>query len=310
MPNTLAHTDVLCGTGDSDHSALLAKNPLEKVLLLKPGPELLSAPHKLNTLVAAAQLANFKKPFAIQTAELTQDLNADLDMLLELADETKADNPECTDVKALLAERDIDSVIAEGKAEKLQAMMIMFMVGSIAHHTCDYTTPSDGTQKRYQPRTIARQTKKDNCYRRALHKVLQRYKLLKGADNLGWQDGMRDVIAKTSNSLSADSQQAFPPAPETDAAYEWSAWKENCKHQQQSRNNRAKKAKMKTTKKLFAKAKQRIQMQYNTQPKQVHNMIFGKVAGGSKLTAVLDLKTGSVLNKLEGWQQALRYLSG
>ena len=66
-------------------------------------------------------------------------------------------------MKALLAEHDIDSAITEGKAEKLQA--IMSMVDLIAHNTGAYTTPSDGTQKRYQPRTIARQTKKDNCYR-------------------------------------------------------------------------------------------------------------------------------------------------
>ena len=56
---------------------------------------------------------------------------------------------------------------------------------------------------------------------------------------------------------------------------------------------------MKTKKKLFAKAKQRVQMQYDTHPRQVHNMIFGKVAGRSKLTAVLDHRTGNVLNKPE-----------
>ena len=97
VPNTFPHTEVLCGTGDSDHSTLMAKIPLEKVLLLKPGPDkpLLPAPQKLKTPVAAAQLAAFKETFAIQTAELTQDLNADLDMLLELADEIRADNPEC-----------------------------------------------------------------------------------------------------------------------------------------------------------------------------------------------------------------------
>ena len=173
------------------------------------------------------------------------------------------------------------------------------MVDSIAHNTCAYTTPSDGTQKRYQPRTVARQTKKDNRYRRALNKVLQKYKMLKGADTLGWQDEMRDILAKTINNLSADSRPAFPPAPDTDDAYEWSAWREDCKHQQQNRKHRAKKARMKTKKKLFAKAKQRVQMQYDTQPKQVHNIIIGKVAGISKLTAVLDHKTGNVLNKSE-----------
>ena len=299
VPNTFPHTEVLCGTGDSDHSALLAKIPLEKVLLLKPGPDkpLLPEPQKLKTPVAAAQLAAFKETCAIQTAELTQDLNADLDVLLEVADEIRTDNPECTDVKALLAEHGIDSVITEGKAKNLQA--IMSMVDSVAHNTCDYTTPSNGSQKRYQPRTIARQIKKDNCYRRALNKVLQRYKLLKEAGTLGWQDEMRDVLAKSITSLSADSRQAFPPAPETDDAYEWSAWREDCKHQQQNRKHRAKKARMKTKKKLFAKAKQRVQMQYDTQSKQVHNMIFGKAAGESKLTAVLDHKTGNVLNKPE-----------
>ena len=89
VPNTFSRTEVLCGTGNSGHSALMAKIPLEKVLLLKPGPDkpLLPAPQKLKPPVAAAQLAAFKDTFAIQTAELTQDLNADLDMLLEQADE-------------------------------------------------------------------------------------------------------------------------------------------------------------------------------------------------------------------------------
>ena len=222
VPNTFPRTDVICGTGDSDHSALLARIPLEKVLLLKPGPDKPALPtrQKLETPVAAAQLAAFKETFAIETAELTQDLNADLDMLLELADEIRADDPECTDVKALLVEHGIDSVTTEGKAEKLQA--IMSVVESIAHNTCDYTNPSSDTHKRHQPRSIARQTRKDNRYRGALNKALQEYKLKKGADIPGWQDEMRDVLAKTISSLSADSQQAFPPAPETDDAYEWS----------------------------------------------------------------------------------------
>ena len=299
VPNTFPRTEVICGTGDSDHSALLARIPLEKVLLLKPGPDKSALPtrQKLKTPVAAAQLAAFKETFAIETAELTHDLNADLDMLLELADEIRADDPECTDVKALLAEHGIDSVTTEGKAEKLQA--IMSVAELIAHNTCDYTNPSSDTHKRHQPRSIARQTRKDNRYRRALNKALQEYKLKKGADIPGWQDQMRDVLAKTISSLSADSQQAFPPAPETDDAYEWSAWKKDCKGQQKNRKNRAKKARVKAKKKLFAKAKLRVQTQYNTQPKQIHNMIFGKMAGKAKLTAVVDHKTGNVLNKPE-----------
>ena len=71
------------------------------------------------------------------------------------------------------------------------------------------------------------------------------------------------------------------------------------KHQQQNRRNQAKKARMKTKQKLFAEAKQKIQTQYNTQPKQVHNTIFGKTAGKAKLTAVLEHETGNVLNKPE-----------
>ena len=154
MPNTFPCTEVICGTGDSDHSALLARIPLEKVLLLKPGPDKPALPtrQKLKTPVAAAQLAAFKETFAIETAELTQGLNADLDMLLELAD-----NPECTDVKALLAEQDINSVTTKGKANKLQA--IMSKIEAIAHSTCDYTKPFNGMRKRYQPISIARQTK-------------------------------------------------------------------------------------------------------------------------------------------------------
>ena len=104
---------------------------------------------------------------------------------------------------------------------------------------------------------------------------------------------MRDVIAKTISSLDADSQQAFPPAPKTDDAYEWAAWRKDYKHQQQNRRSRPKQTRTKTQKKLFAKAKQKVQVQYNTQPD------FGKVAEKAKLTAVVNQKTCNVLSKPE-----------
>ena len=50
------------------------------------------------------------------------------------------------------------------------------------------------------------------------------------------------------------------------------------------------------------------QVQYNKQPKQVYNMLFVRVAGRSNLTAVLDHKTGNVLNKpKEVIQQVHKY---
>ena len=47
--------------------------------------------------------------------------------------------------------------------------------------------------------------------------------------------------------------------------------------------------------KAFQKQKQRIRLQYNTQPRQVHRMIFGNAAGQVKMTAVNDAD-GNILN--------------
>ena len=40
--------------------------------------------------------------------------------------------------------------------------------------------------------------------------------------------------------------------------------------------------------KAYQKKKQRVRLQYNTQPRQVHQMIFGKAAGQAKMTKLND----------------------
>lgn len=66
-----------------------------------------------------------------------------------------------------------------------------------------------------------------------------------------------------------------------------------------ARKNLAKKARQAKKKKLLEQARKMVQLQFTTQPKQVHNKVFGRVAGNAKLTAVLDNKTGHILNHPE-----------
>lgn len=83
-PCNSPHTEVICGTGDSDHSALLARIPLEKMLLLLPGPDKPNLPpnSRLKRPVPASQLAAFKEAYSIHTGEQSAELTTELDMLL------------------------------------------------------------------------------------------------------------------------------------------------------------------------------------------------------------------------------------
>ena len=118
-------TQVIPGTGDSDHSALLAKVPLDNMMLLRPGPDVaaLPIPSKLKTPVPARQLAAFKEALARETREQTAELNAELEATLRRAHDIKADNPTSENLKELLKTHDIHAELTEEMAKKLQDIM-------------------------------------------------------------------------------------------------------------------------------------------------------------------------------------------
>lgn len=73
IDNQICHNEVIWGTEDSDHSALMSSIPLNNMILIKPGPDMQPLPRaaKLKTPVNHKQLAAFTEAFEIETDPLT-----------------------------------------------------------------------------------------------------------------------------------------------------------------------------------------------------------------------------------------------
>ena len=198
--------------GDSDHSALLAKVPLDIMMLLRPGPDVaaLPIPSKLKTPVPAHQLAAFKEALAMETSKETAELNAELEFTLRRAHDIKAANPMNDNLKELLKTHDSLAELTEEMAKKLQD--IMSKVVPIAQKTRDYTDPQLG-HKRHMPRAMSRKMKAELNYRRILNAAMQQYVANKCSNDESWQAPMREQGENSMQTLDEQLRVAFPSIP-------------------------------------------------------------------------------------------------
>lgn len=270
-------TQVITGTGDSDHSALLAKVPLDRMMLFRPGPDAapLPMPSTLKTPVPAHQLAAFKEALTTETSEDTAQLNAELEETLCRAHGIKTNNPTCNNLRELLKVHGINADLTEEMAKKLQD--IMSRAVPIAQKTCDYTDPKPD-HKRHMSRGMSRKVQAELKYRKILNAAMQQYTYHKNNSGMDWHAHMRDEVGVSIQTLSEQLQAAFPTVPGDDGESAWITWHRCCKQQQQEKKQAAQGMRKQHKQKAFQKKKQRIRLQNNTQPKRLHQMIFCKAA--------------------------------
>lgn len=209
------HSEVICGTGDSDHSALLSSIPLTHMLLLKPGPGMkpLPRPRKLKTPVAQQQLAAFKEAFANETDAQVHALNTDLDCILQEIEVQQRHETANSTVRSLLANKGINDCTVEDLGAKLQ--QILSQAVPVAQTTCDYTQESQMDHKRFPQRTIGRKKIAIAAYRTALNNALQQYDNVKHEDVQMWQKQLRTDILQSNTALPTIYQGQFPLCPAT-----------------------------------------------------------------------------------------------
>jgi len=123
IENQLCRNEVICGTGDSDHSAIMTSIPLNNMLLIKPGPDIqpLSRPAKLKTPVNQKQLAAFKEAFGIETDPLTVMLNRELDDVIQQINMLQDREPSCKGLIDSLVDQGINPQTTEALSEKTAA---------------------------------------------------------------------------------------------------------------------------------------------------------------------------------------------
>ena len=124
---------------------------------------------------------------------------------------------------------------------------------------------------------------------------MQQYVANKCREDVSWQALLRVQVENGMQTLSEQLRAAFPSLPEDNDACACVTWHRCCKQQQQEKKQAAQEVRKKRRQKAFQEKKQRMSSQYNTQPRQVHRMIFGKAAGQAKMAAVNDTD-GNVLN--------------
>jgi len=149
---------------------------------------------------------------------------------------------------------------------------------------------------KYPKRTASRKNMAINAYRTALNHAIQQYNSCSRNNLPDWQQQIRLSTEENKTKLNCEYQQHFPQPPQTTDTAAWAQWKDGCKRQQQKAKDDAAKLRDQDKQSSLSKAKRRLQTQYLTQRKQVHQKIFGKTGTAAGFTALEDKETGRVMN--------------